>query len=233
MYLQRAFTVPKAADMLNEDRHASEGDTFALSDGASISYDSALWARIVCEHYVQSPDVTPDWLDACIEEFNNRHDRATMPWHKEAAFDRGSFASLLGVKPTGTKIHIDAIGDSLAVLCDGNIRTDSFPYREVEQFDQAPMLLCTDPAKNPIFADGVLAGEWMHDWSLEQLQSPRLLCMTDALGQWLLSQQGNDTTEWLFSLESPEAFAQFVLDEREAGRLKRDDTTLLVFSGAP
>jgi hypothetical protein len=33
----------------------------------------------------------------------------------------------------------------------------------------------------------------------------------------------------LFSLETRDAFDQFVLDEREAGRLKRDDTTLLVF----
>jgi hypothetical protein len=33
----------------------------------------------------------------------------------------------------------------------------------------------------------------------------------------------------LFSLETDEAFAQFVLDEREAGGLRRDDTTLLVF----
>jgi hypothetical protein len=229
MHLQRRFTVPKAADIPNEDRYAWEGDTFALSDGASISYDSALWAQIVCKHYVQSPHVTPDWLDACIMEFNTYHDRATMPWHKEAAFDRGSFASLLGVRLTDTAIHIDAIGDSLAVWCDGNVRRDSFSYREVEQFDQAPMLLCTDPVKNPIFVDGVLAGEWMHVWPLEQLQSPRLLCMTDALGQWLLSREGNDSTEMLFSLETPEAFAKFVLDEREAGRLKRDDTTLLVF----
>ena len=91
------------------------------------------------------------------------------------------------------------------------------------------MLLCTDPAKNPIFAEGVLACEWTHRWPLEQLQSPRLLCMTDALGQWLLSREGNDSTEMLFSLETDEAFAQFVLDAREAGGLKRDDTTLLVF----
>jgi hypothetical protein len=230
MHLKHAFTVPKADDIPNEDQYA-KGDTFALSDGASISYDSALWAHILCARYVQSPQVTQDWLDACIEEFNNHHVRATMPPHKEIAFDRGSFASLLGVRATGASIHIDAIGDSLAILCDGNVRKDSFPYREVEQFEQAPMLLCTDPAKNPIFADGVLAGEWMHDWSLEllQLQSPRLLCMTDALGQWLLSREGNDSTEMLFSLETNEAFAQFVLEQREAGGLKRDDTTLLVF----
>ena len=227
MHLKHAFTWPKAADP-NDDQHA-RGDTFALSDGASISYDSALWAQIVCKCYVQSPHVTQDWLDACIKEFNTYHDRATMPWHKEAAFDRGSFASLLGVRLTSTAIHIDAIGDSLAVLCDGNVRKDCFPYREVEQFDQAPMLLCTDRAKNPIFADGVLADKWMHDWPLEQLQSPRLLCMTDALGRCLLSREGNDSTEKLFSLETQEAFAQFVLDEREASRLKRDDTTLLVF----
>jgi len=58
-----------------------------------------------------------------------------------------------------------------------------------------------------------------------------LYCMTDALGQWLLAQGGETTTaiERLDSLQTRRAFERFVLDERDAKRLKRDDTTLLVF----
>ncbi len=229
MRLQRAYTVPKVSDLPNEDRFASSDIAHALSDGASISYDSALWAQILCDRYVQSPRVTPEWLNGCIVEFNAHHDRASLAWHQEAAFDRGSFASLVGVTFTNGVIQIEVIGDSLAVLCDGTARMDSFPYKSPEQFDQGPMLLSTDAAKNPFFSDGDLSGECVCRWPLEALQSPRLLCVTDALGQWLLASEDIDATARLFALESEDAFAGFVAAEREAGRLKRDDTTLLAF----
>lgn len=229
MRLQRAYTVPKAQDVPNEDRFASGDLTHALSDGASVSYDSAQWAQIVCAHYVGSPHVTPDWLSGCIAEFNSHHDRATLPWHKEAAFDRGSFASLLGVTFTDAAIKIDAVGDSIAALCDGATHIDTFPYKMPEQFDQAPMLLCTDAAKNPFFNEGNLNGEHVCRWPLEGLQSPRLLCMTDALGHWLLSSEDTDAASRLLLLDSEGAFAEFVTAEREAGNLRRDDTTLLAF----
>ncbi len=227
MRLQRAYTVPKAKDVPNEDRFASRDLAHALSDGASISYDSELWAQIVCARYVESPCVTPEWLGGCIAEFNTHHDRASLPWNKEAAFDRGSFASLLGVTFADAVIRIDAVGDSIAALCDGATRVDTFPYKTHEQFDQEPMLLCTDAAKNPFFAEGDLSREYVCRWPYDGLQSPRLLCMTDALGHWLLSSE--DATARLLSVDSEEAFAQFVAAEREAGRLKRDDTTLLAF----
>jgi hypothetical protein len=206
--------------------YASAVNTFALSDGATISYDSALWAQIVCRRYVEEPQLTRAWLDACIAEFNGHHDRESMPWNKEAAFDRGSFASLIGVRVAGDALNVDAVGDSLAVLFDGVIRVDSFPYRVSEQFDQAPMLLSTDPAKNPFFDGDNLASEHACHWRLEALEAPRLLCVTDALGQWLLSSD-NNTTEQFLALDSDDAFSAFVTREREAGRLKRDDTTLL------
>jgi hypothetical protein len=88
MHVKHTFTVPKAHDIPNEDQYA-KGDTFALSDGASISYDSALWAQIVCARYVQSPHVTQDWLDACIKEFNTYH-VAQRCRRTGNAFDRGS-----------------------------------------------------------------------------------------------------------------------------------------------
>jgi hypothetical protein len=227
MQLRRAYTVPKVADLPNEDSFASSALAHALSDGASVSYDSALWAQIVCRRYVESPCVTLEWLSGCIAEFSTHHDRANLPWNKEAAFDRGSFASILGVTLADAAIRIDAVGDSIAVLCDGTTRTDSFPYRTPEQFDQAPLLLSTDPAKNPFFGDGNLSDECVCHWSFENLKSPRLLCVTDALGQWLLASQSPDAIGSLFSLDTDEAFAAFVVTEREAGRLKRDDTTLL------
>ena len=170
MRLQRAYTVPKAQDVQNEDRFASSDLAHALSDGASISYDSALWAQILCAHYVENPRLTKEWLTGCISKFSAHHERASLPWHKEAAFDRGSFASLLGITFANAAIQIDAIGDSIAALCNGTTRIDSFPYKTPEQFDQEPMLLCTDAAKNPFFNGGDLSGESVCNWLLEGLR---------------------------------------------------------------
>ncbi len=229
MRLQRAYTVPKANDLPNEDRHASEGHSHALSDGASISYNSALWAQIICARYVLDPRLTLEWLNDCIAEFSAHHDRSNMPWYKEAAFERGSFASLLGVKLAGDTIRIDAIGDSIAVLYDGESRVDSFPYRAPDEFDNDPVLLCTAPTKNPPLGHGEPTSEQMCEWSTGQLKLPRLLCMTDALGHWLLSSANDSAASRLFSLAGQDEFASFVAAEREAGAMKRDDTTLLVF----
>ena len=72
MLMRRAFTVPKAPDIPNEDtfRLSPRKNTYALSDGASVSYDSVAWSRIVATHYVQQAAITRDWLDNCIAEFN-------------------------------------------------------------------------------------------------------------------------------------------------------------------
>ena len=234
MLMRRAFTVPKAPDIPNEDtfRVSPRKSTYALSDGASISYDSAAWSRIVATHYVKRPIITREWLDGCIADFNRQHDRETMPWHMQGAYDRGSFASLLGVRVTpNNELHIVAIGDSLAVLCDGPHLSNTFPYQTAQQFDDAPMLLSSNRSKNPIFTDDVLSDDKTCVWPLQHLNNPRLYCVTDALGQWLLAQSDETTAaiERIGGLRTRRAFERFVLDERSAKRLKRDDTTMLVF----
>jgi hypothetical protein len=234
MLMRRAFTVPKAPNIPNEDafRFSPRKNTYALSDGASISYDSATWSRIVATRYVQQASISRDWLDGCIAEFNRRYDRNNMPWHQQGAFDRGSFASLLGIRIVPDKeLQIIAIGDSLAVLCDGSRPAGFFPYQTAQQFDDAPILLSSERSKNPIFKEGVLSEDKTCVWSLHLLSNPRLYCMTDALGQWLLA-HGKETTaaiERLSALQTRRAFERFVFIERDAKRLKRDDTTLLVF----
>jgi len=61
------------------------------------------------------------------------------------------------------------------------------------------------------------------DWTFRGLEQPALLCMTDALGHWLLSQRDRDLCPIgvLRRLRTPAAFARFVQEERAAGRMKR------------
>jgi hypothetical protein len=227
-----AFSIPKCEDNRNEDGfYRSAKGVYALSDGASVSFDSASWARILVRHYARNPEFTREWLSAAIAEYRKLYDRDTLPWMQQASFDKGSFASLLGVRivDEGRLIQILSIGDSLAVLCDGDSIKATFPFSAASAFTRSPQLLCSNPAGNA-FLDGVdLSYDLVADWSFCGLERPALLCMTDALGHWLLSQRDRNSSpiSVLRKVQTPKAFARFVQEERAAGRMKRDDTTLI------
>src|SRR5215831_6107800 len=118
---------------------------YAVSDGASESFDSATWARLLVRRFVDAPDVNHGWLDKTVACYNRQFDRETMSWSAQAAFDRGSFATLTGVvlRSGGTLATILGVGDSIALLADGHTLVKSFPYDRPEQFKQRPILLST------------------------------------------------------------------------------------------
>lgn len=230
--LPLAFSIPKCEDCRNEDQFYRSGKgVYALSDGASVSFDSASWARILVRHYTRKPEFTREWLSAAIAEFRELYNRDSLPWMQQASFDKGSFASLLGVRVVdqGKLIQVLSIGDSLAVLCDGDCIKATFPFSCASAFNQSPQLLCTNPAEN-VFLDGEDASyDLVADWTFRGLKQPALLCMTDALGHWLLSHRDRDPSpiSLLRKVRTPKAFARFVQEERAMGRMKRDDTTLI------
>jgi len=156
--LPLAFSIPKAESRQNEDSFCrSAKGVYALSDGASVSFDSASWSRILVRRYIRDPELTREWLSAAMAEFRKLYDRDNLPWMQQASFDRGSFASLLGVRVVddGRLIQVLAIGDSLAVLCDGDCIKATFPLSAASEFTRSPQLLCTNPAEN-VFLDGVM-----------------------------------------------------------------------------
>lgn len=227
------FTVAKRERETNEDawQHSHKG-AGAVSDGASVSFDSASWSRLLVRRYAQHPEFDAAWLDGAIADYAKLHDRDRLPWMQQAAFDQGSFASLLGIRDAGGgRVAILAIGDSLAVLCDGDRIVASFPYEAPEQFDARPQLLSTNTAENRFLDEPDALGQRQCEWDLGPLDNPAVLCVTDALGRWLLSEQGAEPSPIakLRRLEKPRAFARFVRAERAAGRLRRDDTTLLAY----
>jgi hypothetical protein len=229
----RGFTVAKRPGDTNEDcwqnSHKGAG---AVSDGASVSFDSAAWSRILARRYARHPCVDDAWVAEAIAAYAKLHDRDSLPWMQQAAFDRGSFASLLGVTDRRAgRIGVLAIGDSLAVLCDGDHVVASFPYEAPEQFDAQPQLLSTNPAENGFLAEPDCLSRLSLEWDLGPLDNPALLCVTDALGCWILSQRDRQKSPiaWLRGIASRRAFAHFVEEERTAGRMRRDDTTLLAY----
>ncbi len=226
----KSFSVEKTDGYQNEDAlsKSPRRGVSALSDGASVSFNPAAWAKILVRRYAQNPRFDRDWLNAAIKEFGKLHDRENLPWMQQASFDRGTFASLLGVKHLGAgNIHVLAIGDSIAVFCEGDRIISSFPYTSPEQFEQRPQLLSTNAAENNFIED--LDAEWT--WNFREHERPALLCMTDALGQWVLANRDAEQSPitLLREIKSPRQFKRFVETERAESRLRRDDTTLVAY----
>src|SRR5437016_1277876 len=86
----RTFSVPKREDTPNEDRVSADEMTCAVSDGASVSFDSGPWAEILARRFVENPDISREWVEAAIKEYRSAYDREAMSWAYQAAFDRGS-----------------------------------------------------------------------------------------------------------------------------------------------
>src|SRR5216683_4285697 len=97
--LLHAFSVQKRDDTANEDhwRASPDGRICAVSDGASVSFDPGPWASILARRFIEDPGVSREWIQSAIAEYGIAHDRESMPWMLQAAFDRGSFATLLGI----------------------------------------------------------------------------------------------------------------------------------------
>ncbi|MBK8168593.1 MAG: hypothetical protein IPK64_21810 [bacterium] len=212
-------------------RLAIEIGLAALSDGASESFDSKTWANRLVDGFVRDPALTADWLDRAVTDYRGHHDRGRMSWSRQAAFDRGSFATLLGVEQCVERETVDivCVGDSLAVLLDGNERVASFPYERAAEFQRRPELFGTDGALNDFFNAPDFFIRHHRTWRYSDRERPVVLCMTDALGEWALrrEEEGRPVWERLAGIARAADFEALVLDERRTKALRVDDTTLI------
>lgn len=224
---------PAGSD-INEDRWAfpKHRGTLALCDGASESFDSSVWAQILADKFVLEPAVTPEWLSDALAEYASRHDLTAMSWSRQASYQRGTFSTLLGVQyfPEHRTVEILAAGDSLAVLADGIRFVSSWPYSDAESFKKRPTLFATLPEHNAFVSDTGFQTVHGTHFDVGALESPRLVCVTDALGEWLLRerQSGRDGLAKLLTLTAKDELVQLVIAERQAGRMRVDDSTLIV-----
>ncbi len=210
------WTVGKqvAEPHLNEDAIACANvkGVYAVSDGASESFASRRWARILVARYRQRPVIDEAWLAHAIDTYHAGFDRAAMSWSAQASFDRGSFATLLGLRLRSDGVSILGIGDSLAVLDDGNEIRATFPYTEPHQFRTNPLLLSTIHDRNA----AILNADFTTHWSLDGTST--LFCMTDAIGAWLLADRSNRIAR-LRALRTGGDFVALVEEARADGTM--------------
>ncbi len=212
---------------LNEDASAvsSRRRTYVVSDGASESFSSRRWAKVLVTKFLRKPYIDGEWLRHAISSYDRAYDREQMSWSAQASYDRGSFATLLALvfDDDHQGIDIIGIGDTLVVLDDGEEMRASFPYTEPDQFKANPLLLSTIHDRNSALLNNMPKAYWR----LDRNPRARIYCMTDALGAWLLANTG-ERLPILRELGSKEQFIEFVETARRTGDMRRDDSTLLV-----
>lgn len=210
---------------------SNNANRIAVSDGASESFDSKTWAQLLVGNFARSPELGSEWLSEVVRQYSERYDLSTLSWSKHAAFERGSFATLLGVEAihSSSAVNIVSVGDSLAVLLSNAEMVDSFPYTSSQQFQQRPELFCTNPSHNGFIEKSDFLSRHYKEWCIKQLEKPTVLCMTDALGEWALTMAQEGEPQWatLLSITEETQLQSIVFSERQNKRMRVDDVTLV------
>lgn len=218
----------------NEDAYAFSADRqrLALSDGASESYDSRLWANLLARKLADDASFDQKWMEAAVSAYQAEHDFAAMSWSQQLAFERGCFATLLSVEhdEANGRLAMLGVGDSVAVLMVGSEVVRSWPLDDPESFKERPTLLSTLRAHNEFTQAPEFDSRARTELDLSALPEPTLLCMTDAVGEWTLRMAGEDPVRLaeLLAIRSEEQLAALVVAERAAKRMRVDDSTLAI-----
>lgn len=218
----------------NEDvfEFSLDGQRLALSDGASESYDSQFWARMLTAKFAADPDFGEEWLQSAVSAYVREHDLPAMSWSQQLAFERGCFATLLTAEHESVvnRLNLLGVGDSVAVLFDGKSLAWSWPLDDPDRFRERPTLLSTLREQNEFTRAPDFDDHQRETLDLSSFVDPILLCMTDALGEWTL-RMWRDAPERLGELlliRSEAQLAQLVVAERAAKRMRVDDSTLVI-----
>ena len=207
------------------NRHA-----VVISDGASESYDSKTWADLIVTGYLNDQSIDQRWVKQLIEKYESNFDFATLSWSKQASYERGSFATLLGVTLDGERhlLTIDGVGDCLTVLIYNTGGIFTFPYKCSSDFSQRPLLLSTRLNLNDQLFDPALKETISLITSSEGVET--VLLMSDALAAWCLKRIEDHSEDWkrLLTFDGQTDFLDFVIAERHSKSLAVDDVTLMV-----
>ncbi|SDW85416.1 hypothetical protein [Lysobacter enzymogenes] len=229
-------SVPKHADtpIDNEDAYRvdAERGRIVVSDGASESFDAKSWSRLLVDRFLDT-GFTHEGVVECVSAFADLHDPELLSWSRAAAFERGSFATLLiAQERDGDRLDILSIGDSFAALTDGQVLLGQWPYDTAEQFFEKPVLLATKAELNADLLQDRSELVVTASWKRGDLQGPVfLLCMTDALGAWLLTRMNSgdaSALERLLEIRDAATLEELVERERDIGAMRRDDSTLVI-----
>lgn len=245
MEIIKNFTFPKdlAYPESNEDYFvfSQDGLSSALSDGASESFDSKKWAQSLCNTFVDldlsqldfsSEDSLTFLFDKARAQFNIDYSTRELSWSQQLSFERGNFATLVGVEESEEFIKILSIGDSLALWFDPSSGFESHFIRNSEEFNERPLLVSSIKTDDEHFFSCEKSKFALIELDKSCLGEGILYLMSDAIASHLyilLESNKQDEVRRILNLDE-EAFRSWIIESRSLRTLKVDDTTLVAIN---
>ena len=251
----RVFTIPKWGNAPDENEDAAypltvncpiklgKGESFscALSDGATQSSFSRLWANILADEASRASIFISDpmrILEHAIPRWKNQVSRYELPWHAEEKVRRGAFATLvwLGIKiiegrPRGMQGSWKALvlGDSCLFQLREGVLISSAPEPPGPDFSLNPVLFSSIAERNQQLFNRISSQITSGDCR----SGDQFILVSDALAEWIFKNYNSGCEPFKMMqtrvFDAPanrSSFAAWVNSLREEKSIKNDDTTL-------
>jgi hypothetical protein len=215
----------------------------ALSDGATESSYSGVWARILASAFGAFDLFADDfggearrWFVRCQQEWaiweRQVLDRP-LQWFARAKLTQGAAATFLGfASTTNSTVGADlafkvvACGDTCLFLVRRGAGTSrlamAFPVVAGDEFTMMPSLLSTSMSPERVSSA-------LRICSGSAAAGDAIYMATDALAQWVFAELECGRQPWraLDAIATDEDLARLVADELAAGRIREDDVALI------
>lgn len=205
----------------------------AVADGATEASFSRLWAKLLCEGFVdrtERAELKKRWAAGITT--------TSLPWYAEQKAESGAFAALVGLMlrdgdggAGGGTWEAEALGDCcLITVRDGQIM-DKFPLVESEQFNSSPVLLSSNADESE---EEQLAEAWRRMDGTWQPGDVFYL-LSDAIARWTYKrdEEHHDAPLWLKSMNKQKDIEDWaevqrgLLDAESRPLLRNDDVTMM------
>jgi hypothetical protein len=174
-----------------------------------------------------------DWLRSARTQFSARFGPRGDDWAAAHAWDRGSFATFLGMTLTEERLIVHAVGDTICFFV-SDVGIKVWPEMTVEGFKAAPALLCSHPGLSA-FDDTDCAFEnatHIFEAPLGGWAGTKLIVATDAVAEWVIKGPAPEERIGRLNILSGhvdrEGFAAWLSDATSKGDVRRDDCTVVV-----
>jgi serine/threonine protein phosphatase PrpC len=216
---------------------------FAIADGATQSFYSSIWSKLLVEHFCENPNIDKEnwqeWLkpiqEQWLEEVRNKLEiakRDDNPARIEIQNLLNRFESatstFIGLQFIENQAKISIVGDSCLFIFRGNQLIQTYLLKKSTDFNNRPGYFGSR-SKNNDYNPKFLDIELKYKQHSDKLY---FVLATDALAEYIFkhTEQLGDILTTLLKINTEQEFENFVKSARHNGtiKMKNDDVTLMI-----
>lgn len=213
---------------------------FAISDGVTQSFIPQIWSKTLVDYFINNRSDKLIINEVLLSEFSKARKQFLQSLDEEQLFyqelveededlkiPRATFA---GVQIDNHEILWQVIGDSCIFIIPTKGQVKCISSNKAVLDSEGHLEMKFDNHPNYISADGTIKGSILE--GKDYLDSGWIVLMTDAISDWFVKQHnlGEKPLEKLLNLENNSDFEQLVDKECQFGRMKSDDTSVILIS---